>query len=245
VSPTEITIVEFAPRWSVIGLVLLAALALGTLAVRAGTAPALRRGQRWFHVASVSGWMLGAWLLGLRLLASPSLAESLARAVLLGLLGVAAVPIVRDMLAGLALALEGRVGIGDDVRVAPHEGRVVRFGLRSLMLRERDGTEISLPYRKLLAGELVRLNLGSQDSPCQFEVAVPDDADLEDCSRRLFEAAILSAYAAPGRRPEVFTVADAEGGVRLRIRAYVFDRAYEQHYRGDVLARAFEQPPQP
>lgn len=228
---------EFAPRWWVIALVLGVALAFGGLAVRAGVAPVLQRGQRWFHVASVSAWGLGAWLLGLRLLAAPSAAETGARAVLLTLLAVVALPLLRDLLAGLALALEGRAGIGDDVRFEAHEGRVTGLGLRSLTLREREGTEIAVPYRKLLAGEFVRLNLGSQDSPCEFEIAVPPGADSQACSRRVFEAAILSPYAAPGRRPEVFTVVDAHGGVRLRVRAYVFDRAHEERYRGDVLAR--------
>jgi hypothetical protein len=36
----------------------------------------------------------------------------------------------------------------------------------------------------------------------------------------------------------VFVVADARGGMRLCVRAYVFDRAHEERYRGDVLARA-------
>ncbi len=228
---------EFAPRWSVIALVLGAALALGLLTVRAGAAPTLRRGQRWLHAASVLGWTIGAWLAGLRLLEAPTLGETAARAVLLLIVIVVALPILHDLFAGLAIAIEGRHRIGDDVRIDAHEGRIVSFGLRSVVLRDRDGTETTLPYRRFAASEIVRLNLARQDAPCQFEVAVPPDFDLEVVTRRLLEAAMLSPYAAPGRRPEVFTVADARGGMRLRVRAYVFDRAYEERYRGDVLAR--------
>ncbi|MFV8754860.1 mechanosensitive ion channel domain-containing protein [Nannocystaceae bacterium ST9] len=229
---------EFAPRWSLIALALVAALALGMLSVRAGAAPTLRRGQRWFHALSVLTWTIGAWLAGLRLLEAPTLAETAARALLLLVLIIVPLPILRDVFSGLAIAIEGRHRIGDDVRVDAHEGRIVGFGLRSVILRDRDGTETTLPYRRFAAHEIVRLNLASRDAPCQFEVAVPPDFDLDAGTRRLLEAAMLSPYAAPGRRPEVFAVADASGGMRLRVRAYVFDRAYEERYRGDVLARA-------
>lgn len=229
---------EFAPRWSVIALVLVTALALGLLTVRAGTAPTLRRGQRWFHATSVLLWLIGAWLAGLRLLEAPTLGETVARAVLLLVVVVIALPVLHDLFSGLALALEGRHQIGDDVRIDKHEGRVVRFGLRSMVLRDRDGTETTLPYRRMAASEIVRLNLARQDAPCQFEIAVPPEFDLDAGMRRLLEAAMLSPYAAPGRRPEVFVIADAQGGMRLRVRAFVFDHAYEERYRGDVLARA-------
>jgi hypothetical protein len=235
---TTLATSEFAPRWGVIALVVVTALAFGLLSVRASTAPTLRRGQRWFHAISVLGWLIGAWLAGLRLLEAPSLHETLARAVLVLAVVIATLPVLHDLFSGLALALEGRHQIGDDVRIATHEGRIVRFGLRSVVLRDRNGTETTLPYRRFAASEIVRLNLLRQDAPCQFEIAVPPEFDLDIGMRRLLEAAMLSPYAAPGRRPEVFAVADAQGGMRLRVHGYVFDHAYEERYRGDVLARA-------
>jgi hypothetical protein len=235
---TELAGSEVAPRPSVIALVCFAALALGWLTVRAGAAPSLRRGQRWFHSLSVIGWTIAAWLIGLRLLEAPTLAETAARAVLLLVVIVVALPVLHDLFSGLAVTLEGRHRIGDDVRVDTHEGRIVSFGLRSVVLRDRDGTETTLPFRRFAASEIVRLNLARQDAPCQFEIAVPPEFDLEAGASRLLEAAMLSPYAAPGHRPEVFPVADAQGGMHLRVRAYVFDRAYEERYRADVLTRA-------
>lgn len=229
---------EFAPRWGVVVIMFGVALALGLLAARAGGAPTLRGAQRWFHAASVISWMVGAWLVGLRLLEAPTLGETAARAVLLLVVLVVALPVLHDLSAGLAVAVEGRHRIGDDVRIEGHEGRIVGFGLRSVVLRDHDGTETTMPYRRFAAREIVRLNLARRDAPCQFDVAVPPEWDLEAGTRRLLEAALLSPYAAPSRRPEVFVVADARGGMRLCVRAYVFDRAHEERYRGDVLARA-------
>ncbi len=229
---------DFAPRWAVVAILFAVAAALGLLSVRAGGAPTLRGTQRWFHAASVISWTLGAWLAGLRLLEAPTLGETAARAVVLLVVIIVALPILHDLFAGLAVAVEGRHRIGDDVRIDGHEGRILGFGLRSVVLRDHDGTETTIPYRRFAAYEVVRLNLARRDAPCQFDVAVPSGFDLESGTRRLLEAALLSPYAAPNRRPEVFVVADARGGMRLCVRAYVFDRVHEERYRGDVLARA-------
>ncbi|KIG17783.1 conserved hypothetical protein-putative transmembrane channel protein [Enhygromyxa salina] len=220
------------------GLVVAAAAALSILTARIGAAPALRAWQRGLHVLSVLAWIGASWLIGVRTLATDTLAETLARAALLGLAVLVGLPVLRDVIAGFALAIEGRHRLGDDIRVADFEGRLVAYGLRSVVLRDRDGTETTLPYRRFAGREVVRLNLARQDAPCEFEVELPAEVDLEDASRRLLEAAILSAYAAPGHRPEVFAVTDERGGVRVRVRAIVFDRAHEQRYRADVLARA-------
>lgn len=237
-SASEAIIADFAPSWALAASVVAIALAASVLTVRLGAAPALHRWQRWLHPTAVLGWAVATWLVGLRLLAADSLAETVARGLLLLVGVVVALPVLRDVLAGLALVLEGRHRLGDDVRVDGHEGRIVALGLRSAVLRDRDGTETTLPYRRLVGSEIVRLSLARRDAPCEFEVAIPHELELEAVSTRLLEAAMLSPYAAPNRRPEVFAVADQFGGVRVRVRAYVFDRAYEERYRGDVLARA-------
>jgi hypothetical protein len=123
------------------------------------------------------------------------------------------------------------------VRVGKVEGRIVDMGLRSVVLRARDGTESTIPNHRFLASEVVRLNLGVHDAPCEFEVVLPEGRSLETETRRLVEAAMLSPFAAPGGHPEVFVVAGEDGELRLRVRAYVFDRSYEERYRGDILAR--------
>ena len=97
---------EFAPRWSLIGVVLGVALALTMLNARVSDAPTLRGWQRFVHIASVAAIVLGGWLLGLRLLEAATMTEMLARAALLLVVGLAAIPVAHDVFAGLAIALE-------------------------------------------------------------------------------------------------------------------------------------------
>jgi len=230
----------FAPSWGPTGLIVLLAVALGFVAVRVAAAVALRRWQRWLLPVAVLAWGVAAWRVGLALLSAATLGELGARALLLLVVALAALPLLRDVLAGVGLTFEARHRVGDEVRIGEHEGRIIGFGLRSVILRERDGTEATVPNRVFAASEVVRLTLGDrgQDAPTMLEISVPPGLDLEQTRRRLLEAALLSPYAAPGRRPEVFAVADAQGGLRLRLHAFVFDRTHEERYRGDVLARA-------
>src|SRR5690606_21008392 len=56
----------------------------------------------------------------------------LVAALVVGLVGLAALPLLRDVLGGLAFALEGRWSLGDDVRVGDVEGRITALGVRAL-----------------------------------------------------------------------------------------------------------------
>jgi small-conductance mechanosensitive channel len=224
--------------WGSVGVVVTVAALLGLLTARAGDAPSLRRWHRGLHAACVLSWLLALWIAGVKLVAASTWSETLARGVLALLLATVALPFLHDVFAGLALAVEGRHRVGDDVRVEGVEGRIVAFGLRTVVLRDRDGTETTLSNRSFAARDVVRLNLERMDAPCHFEVTVPRDFDLMAGTKRLLEAATLSPYAAPGRRADVFVVADERGRVRLCVQGFVFDRAHAARYRGDVLLRA-------
>src|SRR5688572_3459465 len=118
-----------------IGLIILVALTLGWVTVRAASAPRLRRWNRQLHVACVLFWVLGFWLLGMTFVVAETTNETLARGVLATLLVIVALPVLHDVFAGLALAVEGRHRIGHDVRIDDREGRIVALGLRCVLLR--------------------------------------------------------------------------------------------------------------
>jgi small-conductance mechanosensitive channel len=228
---------DAAPGLGITALILGTAFLFTILVRRASGAPALQRWQRWFSPLVVLVWLVSIWLVAARLLAGQDLATVAGRAALLVVLLVIAAPFARDVIAAAVISLEGRHRLRDDVRVAGVEGRIVEMGLRTVVLRGPGGTESTIPNHRFVAQEIDRLNLGAHDAPCEFEVALPAGQPLEAATRMLLEAALLSPFAAPGWLPEVFVVAGQAGELRLRVRAYVFDRSYEERYRGDVLAR--------
>lgn len=225
------------PGWGATALVLGATVVLTLLIRRAARAPALRRWERWFNPLIAGAWLVATWVLAQRLLAANTLPSAAGRVALVVVLLVVLAPFARDVIAAAVMSFEGRHGHGDDVRVGGAEGRIIEMGLRAVVLRARDGTESTIPNHRFLASDVVRLNLGVHDAPCEFEVVLPSGSSLETATRRLLEAALLSPFAAPGWLPEVFVVAGDDGELRLRVRAYVFDRSYEERYRGDILAR--------
>jgi small-conductance mechanosensitive channel len=226
-----------APGWGLLAIGTVVALLLTVSVRRASRAPALQRWARWFNPIIVAIWLAVGWLATKRALSAESLGQMAARVVLLVAVLAIAAPLLRDLLAAVMISFEGRHRIGDDVRVAGLEGRVIELGLRSVVVRRRDGSECGIPNSRFMAAEVVRLNLPSGEAPLEFEVAIAPGRDVEHARHEVVQAALLSPFAAPGSLPEVFVVATEGPQLRLRVRAYVFDRLYEERYRSDILAR--------
>lgn len=223
--------------WMLLLAVAGAAVVLTWLVRRAALAPALRPWVRWLHPLVVLTWVGAGVLLTLLSLRVDTLAEAAGRMALLVVLGIVTAPMLRDLLAGMVVSLEGRHRVGDDLRVGALEGRIVVLGLRSVVLRAHDGSELTIPNGRFAAADVARLNLPSGEAPFELEVELHREGGVEAATIELVEAAVLSPLAAPGSLPEVYVV-EADGPrLRLRMRVYVFDRTYEERYRSDILAR--------
>ncbi|MCB9705239.1 MAG: mechanosensitive ion channel family protein [Myxococcales bacterium] len=223
-----------------------AALALSAILRRLGRARALRSLHPALPALQVLIW--GALVVrALTTLVAPLGGGPLVVAALaLALAGLATTPLLRDVAAGLALASERRWGAGDDVRVAGIEGRVLAVGVRSLRLADGAGREHAIPYAAIQRRPVVALSRGSLDAPCEFTLHVPRDMDTARADAAARQAAILSPFASPRRRPEVRFEIAADGALALHLRGFVFDREHVERYRSDVSARlhaAFAGPP--
>lgn len=223
--------------WMLLLAVAGTAVVLTWLVRRAALAPALRPWVRWLHPLVVLTWLGAAALLALLSLRVETLAETAGRVALLVVLGVVTAPMLRDLLAGMVISIEARHRVGDDIRVGELEGRIVALGLRSVVLRAHDGSELTIPNGRFAAADVARLNLPSGEAPFELEVELEREGGVEAATIELVEAAVLSPLAAPGSLPEVYVVEAHGPRLRLRMRVYVFDRTYEERYRSDILAR--------
>lgn len=228
-----------------LALVIAAALAITVLLRRMARAQALRGLGRGLAALLVAVW--AATIVHALRVTTAGLqgGQLLVAALVVGLVGLAALPLLRDVLGGLAFALEGRFGLGDDVRIGEVEGRIIEVGVRALHLRGADGTGISVPYALLQGRAVARLALADLDAPVEFLVHVPSDMSIETCMEKAALAASLSPFASPRRRPEVFVDQGEGGRLSLRIRGYVFDRDHTERYRSDVATRLHAALPEP
>jgi hypothetical protein len=214
-----------------------AAVVLTWLVRRAALAPALQPWVRWLHPLVVLVWLAAVGLTAMLALRVDTLPQTAGRLALLVVLGVVTAPMLRDLLAGMVISFEGRHRVGDDIRVGALEGRIVALGLRAVVVRAHDGSELTLPNGRFSAADVARLNLPSGEAPFELEVELHREGGVEAATNELVDAAVLSPLAAPGSLPEVYVV-EADGPrLRLRMRVYVFDRMYEERYRSDILAR--------
>jgi len=225
------------PGTYALATVLALAVALTLLAQRASGAPALRNWHRWLYPLVVLAWLASLWVVALRLMASASFAEFVARAILVAGLITAILPLLRDLLAGFAIAMEARFRVGDEVRIGHQEGKIVHLGLRSIIVRCSDKTERILNNRHVHDVEVVRRCEEPPDAPCEWEIEFPPEVPLAVALERLEQAVMLSPYAAPGHRPESFVARLDCDVLAVRVKCQVFDRAYRNHFYGDVVAR--------
>jgi hypothetical protein len=223
--------------WMLLLVVVGAAMVLTWLVRRAALAPALQAWVRWLHPLVVLVWLGATALMTMLALRVETLAETAGRLALLVVLGVVTAPILRDLLAGMVISFEGRHRVGDDIRVGTLEGRIAALGLRSVVVRAHDGSELTLPNARFTAADVARLNLPSGEAPFELEVELHREGGVEAATNELIDAAVLSPLAAPGSLPEVYVVRADGPHLRLRMRVFVFDRTYEERYRSDILAR--------
>ena len=202
---------------------------------RTKAAKAMRAVHRWIPLGQAAVWTaLGAlWLR--RLL--PDADHGLARAAVVVLLAVAALPWLRNVVHGVVFGFENQFRLGDDLRIGEVEGRLSAIGAAGLVLRASDGTEVTIPHARLATDPVVRLNLDVRDAPCELRLAVPPGMGVEHAMELARTVAALSPHAAPRCSPQVFLVTDGLGAVHLKLRGFVSDRDLAPLYRSDVRAR--------
>ncbi len=99
--------------------------------------------------------------------------------------GLGAQSLIRDLLAGLIIVLEGPFGIGDLIRTAGVSGKVERITMRATYVRDVDGTLHVIPNSMLG----VVSNLSRDWARVIVDLPVPRGTRLEELQEALEQAA--------------------------------------------------------
>jgi len=141
-----------------------------------------------------------------------------------------------DFMAWVALALEGRIRVGTWVEVGGSSGRVASIGLRSTVLRDWAGREISMPNR-----HLIREPVTGDVSPwpsVEVELNLGASWDTSEARWALREATLLSPWIAPEGEPEIRGNTLGEGRWRVRVR--LLDGRYVSAFQATLRERAHQ-----
>jgi small-conductance mechanosensitive channel len=161
-----------------------------------------------------------------------------------GFAGVAVGFAFKDLLGslvmGVILMVEEPFQVGDRVAFGDAYGEVVEIGLRSVRIRTRDGSVVTVPNVAFLTDRVTSSNAGNLHMMVALPFYVAATEDFTRVRRIVAEAAATSPYVFLRSPPET-RVADEFAGLiyctRITLRAYVFDARYEEDFASDVTAR--------
>lgn len=226
------------PAWGGLLAVLVVATLTSLVLARLGRMRVLVQLKRWMPLAHLLVWGL-ALLLGASLALATFPAQWLVfMALAVIMLGVAGLSGLRSALAGLGVALEGKLSIGDTVQLGALQGEIVSFGLRAVRLRSPNGMIHDIPNERFMSEAVSTLGGAGGEAVCEVAVTIPATIPVEVALELAREGALLSPLSSPRHRPEVFLDVREDGQTRsLRIRGYAFDPDYHDHFRSDVIRR--------
>lgn len=235
-----ITYVEpqwFTLRWALVlmALTLLVSWGLGRLMRLAG----LQRARKWLALVRVLLWTFMVVNLAFALSSMVSAYYWLPVGVVgLAMMGLAGLPWLRNITAGLAVAFEDQFQVGDPVRHGGAVGEIIQFGARAVTLRAADGTLHQVPNQNFAQDSVTRIE-SEGDAACEIRVAVPRGISPERAMHLAQQAAFLTPLASPRHRPEVYLeMGDhSPDSIEMRIRGWAFDPSCREAFHSDVVAR--------
>ena len=144
--------------------------------------------------------------------------------------------LLRDVLGGVLLSLEGRVQPQARVRFRGLTGVVASLDLRALTLLDDEGQLITIPNR-LLVEDVLAVDPDPY-APVEVTVHVPAGVAAQRVHQVLEEMALLSPYLAPSRPPHVYR--DPDHKDIWIVSARLVHPRYAKEFRGALVELADE-----
>lgn len=181
---------------------------------------------------------LFAALLVIAALLPPSLLPILPLAMLGGALaiGVSVWTVLPDVWSGVMLSVEQRLQPGQWIRVGELAGEIERIGYRATTIRDRHGTRVLIPNRRLGAEAIAADEVRWPE--VEIDVPVPTRLSPEQVRAVLDEAVMLSPFLAPACDPALM---QREFTPPVwRVRARIVEAHWADEFEGALRERVRE-----
>ena len=160
-------------------------------------------------------------------------------AVLTVILGLALQQTLGNLLAGIAIAWEGRLGPGQWVRVGEVMGQVVEPGWRSVVLRTVLDERVVIPNSRLTDERITLLGDGRQPVAIEVHLSVSYAASPEEVHRVLAGVVRDLPAVASEPAPQIFTRDLGDNGILYACRVWTTRPFADSALRHELLTRAF------
>ena len=128
--------------------------------------------------------------------------------------------VVRNFVAGLILAFERPIQIGDVIEIETLRGRVRNVGIRSSVIRTFDGSEVIIPNDLLISGQVTNWTLSDRARRIGVEVGVQFGTNPHRVIELLTEVAKQQSGVIPFPQPSVLFLGFGESSLDFVVRAW-------------------------
>jgi potassium-dependent mechanosensitive channel len=132
--------------------------------------------------------------------------------------------IINNFVSGLILLFERPVKVGDVIQVGDAAGVVQRIGIRAIVLRAGDGSELIVPNGNLISNRVTNWTFSDSQRLIEVPVAVAQAADPDHVMELLKRVAAANPLVTPNPPPEALVVNLGPGALSFQLRAWT-DRA--------------------
>ena len=128
--------------------------------------------------------------------------------------------IANNFISGLIILTERPIKVGDRIEVGSVNGEVVTIGARSTRVRTNDNIAIIVPNSKFISENVVNWSYENKTIRFRIPVAVAYNADMDQVSKLLIEAANENADVASEPAPSVRCMKFDDSALYLELRAW-------------------------
>lgn len=157
-------------------------------------------------------------------------------------LGLASQDAIRNLVAGVMMAISPRFKIGDMVQIGEHYGEVTSLDLSTTKLHTFDDNLITVPNGDILRMPISNANSGELNEMVPITLHLPVSIPIAKLKSVALNAAKCSHYVYL-KKPvtaTVFPVFDKDFYYNLTVKAYVLDVRFERAMATDISERIIE-----
>ena len=157
--------------------------------------------------------------------------ELIAALFLIGLilLGVSALPFMRNLVGGFYISLSKPFEKGDYISVNNYRGEITEIGWRSTIILTEEKSFVNIPNSLFLSQSIENVNVGQKEQLVSLSFEFPIDYDDKVIIKILRESAISSPYLFGKKEPSVLL--DNTDYIkrinRFKLNLYLFDSRFE------------------
>ena len=136
--------------------------------------------------------------------------------------------LIRDIISGFLIRMEGTYSHNSHVRIHDVEGTVRKLGFRSMEIETDRGETIRIPYNIVDSELTVKSYPVETIKSHTFNISVPKSKDINEYSEEIRFALLNSHWSSLRKDPRVKFIEENNDAYILRVTAYTLDKKYFQ-----------------